>query len=170
YWMLGNHDIWIFDYLPNEIGIKVIDGPVVHQIGSEKFYLSHGDNEGKMPKTYKIMRGIFRNKACQWLYGHINPNFTMPFALGWSNNNRTKRSPITVKTEMSNSLDNIRESLNSVSLSNPDIEYFILGHFHAIHDTKLATGKRMLVIGDWISHFSYACYNSVEKSLSINKF
>ncbi len=25
YWLKGNHDIWIFDYLPREIGVKVID-------------------------------------------------------------------------------------------------------------------------------------------------
>ena len=27
-WMTGNHDIWLFDYLSSELGIKVVDGPV----------------------------------------------------------------------------------------------------------------------------------------------
>ena len=25
-WLKGNHDIWIFDYLPREIGLRVVDG------------------------------------------------------------------------------------------------------------------------------------------------
>ena len=28
YWFIGNHDIWIFDYLPSELGITVVDGPI----------------------------------------------------------------------------------------------------------------------------------------------
>ncbi len=25
-WMIGNHDIWIFDYLPSELGVRVVVG------------------------------------------------------------------------------------------------------------------------------------------------
>ena len=31
YWFIGNHDIWIFDYLPSELGITVVDGPMVKE-------------------------------------------------------------------------------------------------------------------------------------------
>ena len=33
-WMTGNHDIWLFDYLSSELGIKVVDGPVKFTIGA----------------------------------------------------------------------------------------------------------------------------------------
>ena len=26
YWFIGNHDIWIFDYLPSELGVEIVDG------------------------------------------------------------------------------------------------------------------------------------------------
>nr|MDE6670338.1 metallophosphoesterase [Muribaculaceae bacterium] len=25
-WLIGNHDIWIFDYIPSELGVRVVDG------------------------------------------------------------------------------------------------------------------------------------------------
>ena len=28
-WFIGNHDIWIYDYLPSELGVEVVDGVVV---------------------------------------------------------------------------------------------------------------------------------------------
>ena len=32
YWFIGNHDIWLFDYLRDEIGVTVIDGYLVKEI------------------------------------------------------------------------------------------------------------------------------------------
>ena len=39
-WMIGNHDIWIFDYLPSELGVKVVDGSLVKQITEYAAYYS----------------------------------------------------------------------------------------------------------------------------------
>ena len=43
HWFIGNHDIWIFDYLPSEIGVEVIDGSVEREIMGKRFFLAHGD-------------------------------------------------------------------------------------------------------------------------------
>ena len=34
-WMIGNHDIWIFDYLTSELGIEVVDGTLVRDMAME---------------------------------------------------------------------------------------------------------------------------------------
>jgi len=44
-WLTGNHDIWLFDYLKEEIGLTVADGPVERDILGRRFYISHGDRE-----------------------------------------------------------------------------------------------------------------------------
>ena len=31
-WIIGNHDIWIFDYLPSELGVRVVDGVLDTQV------------------------------------------------------------------------------------------------------------------------------------------
>ena len=41
YWFIGNHDIWLFDYLRDELGVDVIDGYAVHEIDGKKFFLSN---------------------------------------------------------------------------------------------------------------------------------
>ncbi len=45
-WFIGNHDIWIFDYLPSELGIEVVDGALVEEIDGHFFYMTHGDGIG----------------------------------------------------------------------------------------------------------------------------
>ncbi len=39
-WFIGNHDIWIFDYLPSELGIEVVDGALVEEIDGHFFYMT----------------------------------------------------------------------------------------------------------------------------------
>ncbi|MDE5956930.1 MAG: metallophosphoesterase, partial [Muribaculaceae bacterium] len=31
-WIIGNHDIWIFDYLPRELGVEVVDGVLDREV------------------------------------------------------------------------------------------------------------------------------------------
>lgn len=73
HWFIGNHDIWIFDYLPHELGITIHDGTLITEIGGKRFFLSHGDNVGKRPMTLRFLRKIFRNRFCQYLYAAIHP-------------------------------------------------------------------------------------------------
>ena len=87
-WFIGNHDIWIFDYLPNEIGVKVVDGYQVKDIDGKRFFLSHGDGLGKLKFGFKIIRSVFRNRFCQWLFSAIHPRWTVPFAHRWSSHSR----------------------------------------------------------------------------------
>ena len=67
-WLTGNHDIWLFDYLREEIGLTVADGPVERDILGRRFYISHGDREG----------AIFRNPSA--LDSRIRPPVEFLFA------------------------------------------------------------------------------------------
>ena len=42
HWFTGNHDIWIFDYLPAELGITLHRTNEVLDIDGHSFFLSHG--------------------------------------------------------------------------------------------------------------------------------
>src|SRR5688572_10136665 len=46
HYFTGNHDMWVFDYLPNEIGVTIYREPVKRTIGNKKFYIGHGDGLG----------------------------------------------------------------------------------------------------------------------------
>jgi UDP-2,3-diacylglucosamine hydrolase len=54
-------------------------------------------------------------------------------------------------------------------LENQGYDYIILGHRHIAVDYPLNQNTRLIILGDWLSHFTYAVFdgNSLElKSLT----
>lgn len=153
-WLIGNHDIWIFDYLPSELGIKVIDGSLVEEIYGRKIYMAHGDGVGQQPASFRFLRSLFRSKVCQILYSSIHPRWTVPFASAWSRHSRAAgRGPYqTDHPLLSNLVQFSREYLSE----HPDISWFLFGHLHTFKKVQLSENSALVVLGDWISHFSYA--------------
>lgn len=164
-WFIGNHDIWIFDYLPTELGIEVIDGSAITRIEGKSFYISHGDGIGKLTTGFKFIRSFFRNKICQKLYSTIHPGITVPFAHKWSNHSRKHEYRDDAQII---DLKNITDWAINFSENNPHIDYIILGHYHVVEDKLLPTGCRLIILGDWIDKFSYAVFNG--KSLELGNF
>ena len=41
----------------------------------------------------------------------------------------------------------------------PNIDYFIYGHRHIEVDKQLSKKARMIILGDWITQFSYVVYD-----------
>ena len=56
-WFIGNHDIWIFDYLPSELGIEVVDGSLVEEIDGKIFFMTHGDGIGRLKPSFRFFSG-----------------------------------------------------------------------------------------------------------------
>ncbi|MBD5231977.1 MAG: UDP-2,3-diacylglucosamine diphosphatase [Bacteroidales bacterium] len=153
-WMIGNHDIWIFDYLPSQLGIEVVDGVLLREICGKKFFITHGDGVGRNPAAFRFLRGMFRNRVCQKLFSAIHPRLTIPFAFGWSSKNRSQhpvadiyqgpdREPLMVFA---------REYLSE----HPDIDYFVFGHRHIMVQEPLSAGCTAVILGEWIDTCSYA--------------
>ena len=154
-WFIGNHDIWIFDYLPNELGIEVIDGERVTEIMGRRFFLAHGDALGKLPIGFRIMRSIFRNKVCQRLFAAIHPRLTVPFAHNWSSHSRNYKAekPVFAGPDKEPFVAFAEEYQKEHK--DQAIDYFVLGHRHIMLDYTLKNGGQLIVLGDWIHHFSY---------------
>ncbi|MGM9803346.1 MAG: UDP-2,3-diacylglucosamine diphosphatase [Muribaculaceae bacterium] len=158
-WLTGNHDIWIFDYLPQELGIEVVDGPITREIGGKTFFLDHGDNVGKQDRSYTIMRSIFRNRLCQWLYSGVHPRWTVPFAQAWSKDNRVKRNQQYINNSISVALRRLIDFSEEHSAAHPEVDFYVYGHLHRMVDHTLSTGKQLVVLGDWIEQNSFATFN-----------
>ncbi|MGL4853542.1 MAG: UDP-2,3-diacylglucosamine diphosphatase, partial [Phocaeicola sp.] len=43
--------------------------------------------------------------------------------------------------------------------SHPSINYFVFGHRHIMLDLMLSKSARIAILGDWITHFSYAVFD-----------
>jgi UDP-2,3-diacylglucosamine hydrolase len=165
YWFIGNHDIWLFDYLRNEIGLTVIDGTAVHKIGGKTFMMSHGDGLGKLKPSFRLIRNIFRSKICQKLYSGIHPRWTVGFAHWWSSKSRGE----VVKAEFCGELrDNVMSFAKDYAAQNPDVDYILLGHHHVVADVAVTPKCQLLILGDWISNDTYAIFDG--KSLKIHHY
>jgi len=165
-WLKGNHDIWIFDYLPAETGVTIVDGLLETTISGRKFVMEHGDGVGDLRPSFRLMRSIFRNRLCQWLFSGIHPRWTIPFAHKWSAHSRLNGYEEQL-TELSED-DNLVRFCMGYQSEHPDrrADYFIFGHRHILIDQPLADGARMVILGDCFKRFSYGVFDGSRLTLA----
>ncbi|HPD85968.1 MAG TPA: hypothetical protein PLS06_01490 [Proteiniphilum sp.] len=48
---------------------------------------------------------------------------------------------------------------------NPGINYFIFGHRHILLDLPIAEKSQIVILGDWITYFSYAEFDGERLTL-----
>jgi UDP-2,3-diacylglucosamine hydrolase len=158
----GNHDVWVFDYLPEEIGVEVHRQPIIREYGGKKFYIAHGDGLGPNQSGYKLLKWLFTNKTAQWLYARIHPNLATGFALRWSKKSRYNKG---ITTEF---LGIDKEYLIVYArklLEKEHFDYFLFGHRHMPYEYDLNEKSRFFYIGDWIQNFTYAVFDGTDLQL-----
>jgi UDP-2,3-diacylglucosamine hydrolase len=163
----GNHDMWMFDYLPKELGVTLYRDPITRVYHGKKFYLGHGDGLGPGDNGYKFIKRIFSNRMCQWLFERLHPNFAMRLANYWSHKSRISNAP---KDEQFKGEAN--EWLVSYSkdiLKKEDFDYFIFGHRHLPLDIKLSEKSRYVNLGEWVNYNSYAVFDGEKLELKYYK-
>ncbi len=161
YYFTGNHDVWVFDYLPGETGVTVYHEAQKIEINGLKFYLAHGDGLGPSQWSYKMLKAIFTNRMLQWLYARIHPNSATGFAHRWSKHSRFS------KGEDAGFLGEDKEYLIRHSrkiLTGSHFDFFIYGHRHLPLDFNLGK-SRVIYLGDWFANFTYAVFDGKEVSL-----
>lgn len=153
-WLIGNHDIWIFDYLPNELGIRVVDGTLTEKIHGKTVFMNHGDGIGKLPAGFRFIRSVFRNKICQRAFSAIHPRWTVPFAYNWSRHSRkTGEGRGVPYTKL---LAGLRNFAKEYHMDHPEVDFFMFGHVHVLSREEIDDGCEIIVLGEWIRTFSYA--------------
>lgn len=153
-WLIGNHDIWIFDYLPEELGIEVVDGVLERVIQGKRCLITHGDGVGRMSWQFRFIRWLFRNRICQKMYASIHPRWSVPLAYGWSNNNRGTHPEALPYQGAEN--EPLIEYARSHAATNPNIDYYIFGHRHILLEEKLTHNATAIILGEWLSMYSFA--------------
>lgn len=163
-WLIGNHDIWIFDYLPTELGIRVVDGVLSEEIEGRRFIISHGDGLGRIPTGMRVIRTLFRCRLCQRLFAAVHPRWTVGLAYKWSSYNRRKHH--TGPTATPPVTDPLVQWVRAEQLTHPTppVDYYVFGHYHTVED-RMVEGARMIVLGDWITNMSYGTFNGTDFTL-----
>jgi UDP-2,3-diacylglucosamine hydrolase len=161
HYFIGNHDIWIFDYLPNEIGLILHKEPYTTEITGKTFYMTHGDGQVDFSVSFKIIRSIFHNRVCQFLFRLIHPDLAIKFASVWAEHSRRKElmNPVSY---LGVDKEHLVIFAKSYIKTHPEIDYMIFGHRHIPIDLMLTPKNRMMIIGDWMQHFTYIVFDGEE--------
>lgn len=160
----GNHDMWIFDYIPKELGCNLYRDPIIKEYSGKKFYIGHGDGLGPGDKKYKMLKAVFTSKICQWAFAKIHPNLGIGIANAWSRKSR--------RTNLS--YDEVFHGEEKEQLiiyckdyikQDPSIDYFIFGHRHLPLEIKINEKSTYINLGEWIKHNTYAVFDGEKLEL-----
>ncbi|HXH19412.1 MAG TPA: UDP-2,3-diacylglucosamine diphosphatase [Chitinophagales bacterium] len=151
----GNHDVWMKGYFEKELNIPVYHQPVAKTIRGKKFYIAHGDGLGPGDYGYKLLKLIFRNPFCQWLFKWLHPDIGIGIADYFSKRSRY----VSAEGQIEPFEGEDKEWLIIYSkqlLEKEHYDFLIFGHRHLVLDIPLKNNSRFINLGDWLTCFTYA--------------
>lgn len=162
HFFIGNHDMWMFDYLEKEIGVTMHSNPEAMELEGKRFLLGHGDGLGKSDRKYNCLKRVFRGSLNQWLFAGIHPNIGFPVAYRWSNSSRRKHS-LADNGYLGDEREDIYQYCKQMQQQKLDAgvqpyDYFLFGHRHTPIVRPLGTAT-YINVGNWIEHRDYAVFD-----------
>ena len=159
----GNHDFWFTNFLHDDLGITPHREDLLVECQGRRIWCTHGDLLMPGDTTYKIVRSIIQNRfvigAARIL---IHPDLLDAIATAVSKNSK-RRNRRCVK-DMAHKLAE-RPASEFFSEGN---DAFVTGHIHyPLH--RMMEGKDLMIVGDWISHFSFGRLRDGRMSLETFK-
>jgi UDP-2,3-diacylglucosamine hydrolase len=149
----GNHDMWIFDYLPKELGVQIHRQPLERNLFGKSVFIGHGDGLGPGDLKYKFLKKFFASKTCQWLFARFHPNFGIGLA-NWSSRSSRKSTgsddEIFLGEDKEWLVQFCREQINV-----KHYDYFIFGHRHLPLQIEITNNSYYQNLGDWLKYFTY---------------
>lgn len=156
----GNHDMWMFDYFPKELGVTVYRGNIEREWNGKTFFIGHGDGLGPGDKWYKFMKKCFEARWTRWCFARLHPNFGIGMANFWSRKSRAATGDSDSKF-----LGEENEWLviySKEQLQEKHRDYFVFGHRHLPMDIRLSDASRYINLGEWIHYTTYGVFDGEE--------
>ena len=166
YFFVGNHDLWMNDYLEKELNIPVYHAPQEFCINNKKMLIGHGDGLGPEDKGYKRMKKVFTFPFFKWLFRWLHPDIGVKLGQYMSVKNK-----IISGDEDAKFLGEENEWLVQYckrKLASKHYDYFVFGHRHLPLEIKLQEDSMYINLGDWIQYFTYGVFN--ENELHLKKY
>lgn len=163
----GNHDMWMYDYLEKEIGVKIYRAPIRRTFNGKSFLIGHGDGLGPGDHKYKFLKKFFASSICQWLYARIHPNFAFGLANYLSRSSRasTGKTDEVFKGEEGEWLLAYCKEV----VVKEKIDFFVFGHRHLPLELKVNETSMYYNLGEWLNYNSYAVFSGNKMELKAFK-
>ncbi len=163
----GNHDMWMYDYLEKEIGVKIYRAPIRRTFNGKSFLIGHGDGLGPGDHKYKFLKKFFASSICQWLYARLHPNFAFGLANYLSRSSRasTGKKDEVFKGEEGEWLLTYCKEI----AAKENIDFFVFGHRHLPLELKVNETSMYYNLGEWLNYNSYAVFSEDKMELKAFK-
>ncbi len=157
-YFVGNHDLWLRDYLPAEIGLSVAHHPEVHTWFGRRYFLAHGDGLGPGDQQFKFFRGVFVHPFFNWLFRVHHPDFAIGIAHYFSRRS-AQRSRGHDQADYGDR-EHLYQFVQALIADGQAADHYVFGHRHHVKRRPMtATDGRaageLIVIGDWLSTYTY---------------
>lgn len=150
----GNHDFWGGSFLADDIGIELIDGPVLTTLGGRPAILAHGDGLGSGDWGYKALKAVIRSRAARTGFRWLHPDLSAGIIRFVSRTeSRHGGSP---DAESLGRAARLHTWAADYLTAHPDVEFAVLGHCHVPEIREVVPGRFYLNSGDWVQHCSWA--------------
>ncbi|MFT5777856.1 MAG: UDP-2,3-diacylglucosamine hydrolase [Crocinitomicaceae bacterium] len=153
YVFTGNHDMWIFDYIPKELGVTLYREPIQREFFAKKYFIGHGDGLGPGDKGYKALKKIFNNRFCQWCFARLHPNFGIWLAMKSSKKSRGKTADGDEKYHGDENEWLVQFCKDT--LKKEHFDAFIFGHRHLPLEIEVGENSTYYNLGEWINYNTY---------------
>lgn len=155
----GNHDVWIFDYLPCELNATLYRNPAVFERFGQKALVGHGDGLGPGDHGYKFIKKIFTNRLCQWLFARLHPNFGVGLADYFS---RTSRAHTGHKdgTYLGDENEWLLIYSKEQLAKDPSLNHLIFGHRHLPILRKIGPEATYINLGEWLNYNTFGIWDA----------
>lgn len=163
YFFTGNHDMWMFDYFEQELGVKIYREPILKVFNDKKFFIGHGDGLGPGDRGYKFIKKVFAAKWSQWMFARLHPNFGIGLA-----NYFSRKSRISTGDSDSQFLGEDKEWLVQYCKEQEQInpqDYYVFGHRHLPMTIRINERATYINLGEWINYNTYAVFDGFEAKL-----
>lgn len=162
HYFIGNHDMWMFDYLQQLMPIHMYADPTLLQFDGHTFMIGHGDGLGHLDHKYDLLKKIFRSPLNQKLFTLLPSRLTFFIAHHWSNHSRHSHSTDTLRY-LGDDKEGIVIWIKQQLLTH-HIDYCVFGHRHTpLSRTLTATNQQQtqyINVGDWFLNRTYALYQN----------
>ena len=133
--------------------------PLTTEIYGKVFFLAHGDGLGDPDGKFKLLRAVFHNRLCQVMFSALHPRWGVAFGMEWARRSRLKRKDGQEPPYMGERREPLVLFTKDYMKTHGNVDYFIYGHRHIELDLQLSKKVRMMIIGDWISQFTYVVFD-----------
>lgn len=163
----GNHDMWCYDYLEWECGVRIMRRPQVESVGGLKLHLAHGDNMNiKRQPMLRLMNSFFRSRTARWLFSwFVHPDLALKFGKWWSGKSRKSHSADKITPASLNFL--VDYALEHYE-RHGDVDAYIFGHMH--YPYELRDEMTIMFMSDWSGSVAHYVKLDDNKHLELKTF